>query len=212
MGLKERLFEPATRNFRPAGPCRRRGRSMDRKLKNLILGLLNSNRVMAIATNRPDGWPQTTIVGYVNDGFLLYAFIARNSQKYGNIQRDPRVSIAIGRDQQDPLQIKALSLAAMACEVIDQNELNYVAEIRLKRYPEFAALKPPRIEGSPLSRIARRPPTRDVVLLRLTPELFSVLDYSRGFGHSDLVTFSGNDLNIHIHTAQHLWNGQQETE
>jgi len=185
---------------------------MDCTLKNLILELLNSNRVMAIATNRPDGWPQTTIVGYVNDGFLLYSFVARNSQKYGNIQRDPRVSIAIGRDWQDPLQIKALSLAALASEVIDQNELNYVAKLRLERYPEFASLKSPRVEGSPLSRIAPLPPTGDVVLLRLTPELFSVLDYSRGFGHSDLVAFSGHDLNVHLHTAQHLWNGQREPE
>ena len=30
------------------------------------LQILNDNRVMSIATVRPDGWPQTTIVGYAN--------------------------------------------------------------------------------------------------------------------------------------------------
>lgn len=53
-----------------------------RRLKALILKLLNEHRVMTMATNRPDGWPQATMVGYVNDNFLLYCFVARNAQKY----------------------------------------------------------------------------------------------------------------------------------
>ncbi len=76
------------------------------KLKALILRLLDEHRVMTIATNRPDGWPQATMVGYVNDGFLLYCFVARNTQKYANILRDSRISIAIGNDAANPLVIK----------------------------------------------------------------------------------------------------------
>ena len=60
------------------------------RLKRLILRLLNEHRVMTLATNRPDGWPQATTVGYVNDGFLLYCYVARNTQKYANILRDAR--------------------------------------------------------------------------------------------------------------------------
>ena len=69
---------------------------MTSKPKDLILRVLDEHRVMTIATNRPDGWPQATMVGYVNDGFMIYCFVARNAQKYANILRDPRVSIAIG--------------------------------------------------------------------------------------------------------------------
>src|SRR5271166_2739297 len=87
------------------------------RLKRLILRLLNDHRVMTIATNRPDGWPQATMVGYVNDGFLLYCFVARNAQKYANIMHDPRVSIAIGTDALHPLAIKGLSLAGRAAAV-----------------------------------------------------------------------------------------------
>jgi hypothetical protein len=44
---------------------------MDGALKSKILELLNQHRLMTIATNRPDGWPQATTVGYVNAaGFL----------------------------------------------------------------------------------------------------------------------------------------------
>lgn len=61
-------------------------------LKALILRLLNEHRVMTMATIRPDGWPQATMVGYVNDGYLLYCFVARNTQKFANVERDPRIS------------------------------------------------------------------------------------------------------------------------
>ena len=35
------------------------------------ISILNSNRIMTIATVRPDGWPQTTMVGYANEGWRL---------------------------------------------------------------------------------------------------------------------------------------------
>ena len=97
------------------------------KPKDLIIRLLNEHRVMTIATNRLDGWPQATMVGYVNDGFLLYCFVARNSQKHANILRDPRISIAIGSDAPQPLDIKGLSLAGIASVVSDQSEFDYVS-------------------------------------------------------------------------------------
>jgi hypothetical protein len=92
------------------------------RLKALILRLLHEHRVMTMATLRPDGWPQATMVGYVNDGFFLYCFVARSTQKFANIQRDPRVSIAIGSDAANPMQVRGLSLAGHASEVNDRSE------------------------------------------------------------------------------------------
>jgi hypothetical protein len=40
---------------------------MDDTLKSKILELLDQHRLMTVATNRPDGWPQATTVGYVNE-------------------------------------------------------------------------------------------------------------------------------------------------
>ncbi len=179
---------------------------MKRGLKDLILRLLTERRIMTIATNRPDGWPQATMVGYVNDGFLLYCFIARNTQKHANILRDPRVSIALGADAQQPLDIKGLSMAGRACVVTDRAELDHVAELRRRRFPEYADLPPPVFRGDGvLERIAPKPSPAEVVLLRIAPEIISVLDYSRGFGHSDLVTFSERDLDVHLSSARHNW-------
>jgi len=180
------------------------------RIKRLIIRLLNDHRVMTIATNRLDGWPQATIVGYVNDGFLLYCFAARNSQKYANILRDPRVSIAIGSDASQPLDIKGISLAGKACVVTDQCELSHAAALRLKRYPEYAALPPPVVRDGDLQHLVSEPSPSGVVLFRIVPEIFSVLDYSRGFGHSDLVSFSERDLDLHMQTLGHRWDGNAQ--
>ena len=53
--------------------------------------ILNANRIMSISTVRPDGWPQTTIVGYANRGFELLFMIYRSGQKFANIYKDDRV-------------------------------------------------------------------------------------------------------------------------
>jgi general stress protein 26 len=178
-------------------------------LKQLALRLLNEHRVMTIATNRPDGWPQATTVGYVNDGFLLYCFVANNTQKHANILRDARVSIAIANDAARPLDIRGLSLAARASMVTDPAEFEHVASLRLKRYPEYAALPPPVLREGTLPRIAPQPSPAAVVLLRITPEIISVLDYSKGFGHSDLIAFSERDLDLHIASLRHRWDGAE---
>ena len=135
---------------------------------------------MTIATNRPDGWPQATVVGYANDGLTIYCFVSRLSQKYANIMRDKRVSIAIAGDFSDPLQIKGLSLAAKAVPLDRKTEFDRACDVFLKRYPEYASWP--------------RPDPKIAPMLRITPEIISVLDYSKGFGHSDLVSVSPGDL------------------
>ena len=164
---------------------------MKREFKRQIIDLLDEHRIMTIATNRPDGWPQATVVGYANDGLIVYCLIARDSQKFSNIMRDPRVSLAIAKDYPQPLQIKGLSIAAHAVEIADQGEIDHVAEILLQRYPEY--------------KVMPRPNPAAVPMLRLTPEIVSVLDYSKGFGHSDLVKVTDSDLAEFVEARRHHW-------
>jgi len=175
------------------------------RLKALILRLLQEHRVMTMATLRPDGWPQATIVGYVNDGFLLYCFMARNTQKYTNIQRDPRVSIAIGSDAANPMEVRGLSLAGHASEVDDRSEFDEIAALRLKKFPEYAALPATLARQDGHLRVSPAPKPSRVALLRVAPDIISVLDYEHGFGHSELVTFSERDLDVHLETQSHPW-------
>ena len=166
---------------------------MKREFKRQIVDLLNEHRIMTIATNRPDGWPQATVVGYANDGLIIYCTVARESQKFTNIARDPRVSIAIANDYPQPLQIKGLSIAAQASVSTDPSERAHVREIMLRRYPEY--------------KVMPNPDPAAVPLLRLTPEIVSILDYSKGFGHTDLVRVTDNDLAEFVEARRHHWAG-----
>jgi nitroimidazol reductase NimA-like FMN-containing flavoprotein (pyridoxamine 5'-phosphate oxidase superfamily) len=162
---------------------------MNPDLRALITRLLDQHRIMTLATNRPDGWPQATTVSYVNDDLILYCYVARVGQKYANIRRDSRVSIAIAGNFSNPLEIQGLSLAAKAAFVEDKGEFDRVSDLFLKRYPEYVSWGRPNPALSPM--------------VRMTPELISVLDYSKGFGHSDLVTVSKRDLRPEISQRSH---------
>jgi nitroimidazol reductase NimA-like FMN-containing flavoprotein (pyridoxamine 5'-phosphate oxidase superfamily) len=71
---------------------------MDEETRKKILTLLDEHRIMTIATIRPDGWPQATTVGYVNEGLTLYFLCGLDSQKAANLARDDRVSLTIDHD------------------------------------------------------------------------------------------------------------------
>jgi nitroimidazol reductase NimA-like FMN-containing flavoprotein (pyridoxamine 5'-phosphate oxidase superfamily) len=166
---------------------------MKQEFKRQIVDLLDNHRIMTIATNRPDGWPQATVVGYANDGLIIYCFIARDGQKFANIAVDPRVSLAIAHDYPQPLQIKGLSMAAKAVVVEDEGERLHAGEILLKRYPEY--------------KVMPRPDPAAVPMLRITPEIVSILDYAKGFGHSDLVRVTDRDLAEYVESRRHHWAG-----
>ena len=149
---------------------------MDDAIRNQILALLDQHRIMTIATLRPDGWPQATTVGYVNEGLTLYFLCGPDSQKAANLARDDRVSLAIDHDTPDLMAITGLSMAARAQAVVDRDEASRILGLFPLKYPENIAVPIP------------MPTPEDVKIFRVTPTVISVLDYSKGFGHTELVT------------------------
>ena len=149
---------------------------MDASIRRKILELLDAHRIMTVATLRPDGWPQATTVGYVNEGLVLYFLCGLDSQKAHNLARDDRVSLTIDHDTPDIMRITGLSMAAHATPVLDRAEAERVLALLPGKYPEQATPLP-----MPM-------PTADKVrIFRVEPTVVSVLDYSKGFGHADLV-------------------------
>ena len=149
-------------------------------MRRLVLRILAGHRLMAVATNRADGWPQATTVGYVNEGLLLYFFVARTSQKYLNIEKDRRVSVCITGDFSAPADIRGLSLAGLVDEIQDEQDYSRLWRRFLEKCPEFASWPDPNRAMAPL--------------LRITPIVISLIDYSKEFGHSELVSVSTRDL------------------
>jgi nitroimidazol reductase NimA-like FMN-containing flavoprotein (pyridoxamine 5'-phosphate oxidase superfamily) len=133
----------------------------DTQIKDLILKILDENRALALATLRPDGWPQATIVGFVHDDLTLYVAVARESQKFKNIGRDGRVSVAIGLHAEGSGSVRGLSMAAHADEVVRPDEVARVNDLIWSRYPEVAVFAPREANSA---------------VLRIMPELVSVVD------------------------------------
>jgi nitroimidazol reductase NimA-like FMN-containing flavoprotein (pyridoxamine 5'-phosphate oxidase superfamily) len=149
---------------------------MNDELKARILALLDRHRIMTIATLRADGWPQATTVGYGNEGLTLYFLCGLDSQKAMNLARDDRVSLTIDHDTPQVMEITGLSMAARAQAVVDPAEGEKAMRLMMQKYPQQNSLPLP------------MPKFADVRIFRVKPTVISVLDYSRGFGHTDLVT------------------------
>ena len=150
---------------------------MDEAIRNTILALLDQHRIMTIATLRPDGWPQATTVGYASEGLTLYFLCGPDSQKAANLARDDRVSLTIDHDTPQVMEIAGLSMAARAQVVTDPAEAEKALSLLMQKYPQQQ-------DALPLPM----PSPADVRIFRVTPTVISVLDYSKGFGHTDLVS------------------------
>jgi hypothetical protein len=82
--------------------------------------------------------------------------------------------LTIDQDVNDPMAITGLSMAALAQPVTDPSEVAKAMILLVTRYPEYAAF--------PMAK------PEEIAVYRVLPKVISVLDYSKGFGHSDLVT------------------------
>ncbi len=147
--------------------------------KAKILELLQENRIMSVATMRPDGWPQATMVGYVHDDLTLYFVVARISQKLANIAHDGRISIALGHYA--PNRLRGISMAARAAEVTDLAEIERLNAMVLERYPEQCMFSPRETS---------------VAVLRAMPVVVSVIDLARAPGEPELVEI-GHETTVH---------------
>ena len=137
-----------------------------------ILEILESVSEMTLATLRPDGWPQATVVTFLNDGLQLFFATHPKAQKAANIAHDERVSATITLPGRGPREIHALSLAARAERVTDPGVLAHVERLAARRFP-----------GSWASNAG----FDELAVFRLKPHVISLLDYRKGFGWTELI-------------------------
>ncbi len=136
-----------------------------------IATVLASASDLTVATNRADGWPQATTVSYVADGTTIYFGTWAKSQKAQNITRDPRVSIAITAPYASWDAIRGVSLAGRAKRVTDATELERVFQLMVGKFPQIGQF----VQAGDV----------EMALFRVDPEVVSILDYSKGFGHTE---------------------------
>ncbi len=164
---------------------------MQSDLLREVIELLSACRDMSIATVRPDGAPQATVVSFVNDGLLIYFGCGAGSQKAANIAHEPRVSLTITPTYQDWNAIKGLSMAATAREVTDLNEMDVVWKLMSACFPQMADIE--------------IPDDVEMKVFCLQPTVISLLDYAKGFGHTELAHVEASDVSISRESMRHHW-------
>lgn len=136
-----------------------------------IMEILDQTDHMTIATVRPDGFPQATVVAFVHDDLRMYFSTFPASQKARNIAIDDKVSLTITKPYTKWQEIEGLSAGGHARAVTDPDEARRVGTLLLDRFPEVADLM-----GA-----AQEVP----VIFRVDPVVISLLDYGKGFGHTE---------------------------
>jgi hypothetical protein len=146
---------------------------MDDTLKTKIVDVLERHHTMALATIRPDGFPQVTIVNYCNDGLTLYFATDAASQKAGNINLNSKVSLAIASETEDFFRLYGLSMSGFATRLLDRESAQrYSLELfcKLPRSKRFVPQNPAQL-----------------AVFSIVPVAISLVDYSAGYGTSYLL-------------------------
>jgi nitroimidazol reductase NimA-like FMN-containing flavoprotein (pyridoxamine 5'-phosphate oxidase superfamily) len=147
---------------------------MDAAQRQRIVSILDAGLDLTVATNREDGYPQATTVSYVSDGMTIYFGTGAAAQKARNIARDGRVSLTVNLPYANWDEIKGVSIGGRAARVTDPDEAGKAGALMLKKFPQIANYQ---VFGAAM----------DLAMFRVSPEVISILDYSRGFGHTELV-------------------------
>jgi pyridoxine/pyridoxamine 5'-phosphate oxidase len=92
---------------------------IDMCLGEEIISILKGASEMTIATVRPDGYPQATIVNYVSDDLVIYFGCTAESQKARNIARNGKVSVTVTLPSFNWDEIRGLSMGGRAAPVTD---------------------------------------------------------------------------------------------
>ena len=134
-----------------------------------VVGLLGRERLMNLGVNRPDGWPQVTTVGYVNEGLNLYFVTGQGSQKRANLKADSRVSLSIHTVAAAEGAV-GVSMAGHAHEVSEPAEIERLNQLIFKRWPTVSVYCPA---------------TDSVAVFRIKPELICAISAREGRSRSE---------------------------
>lgn len=154
---------------------------MDQKTRRFIQKIYRNEIKMTLATVRPDGFPQATIVAYAYEGFTLYFACDRSSQKVRNIRKCNKLSVTIdGKYDAAWKHLNALSMGAVGEVLSDPQEIRHAHELLATRFRTMAEMSKEDVAAS--------------AYVKVTPKIVSVLNYNLGFGHTDLVRVTRDDL------------------
>jgi hypothetical protein len=155
---------------------------MRRHVRDEALAILAEAKDMTIATTCADGAPHATVVSFASDGLRLYFGCAPDSRKAQNLGTGGPAAATVTLPYKDWAQIRGLTLMGHARRLDDMSEIARVGELFFGKFPEVSQY------------VAE--PSQAIRLYELTPASLSLLDYRRGFGHTDHAEVAAEDLGV----------------
>lgn len=153
---------------------------MRKSVKDLALSILGAAHDLTLATVSPDGSPHATVVSYASDGLRLYFGCAPDSRKAQNLTHDARAAATITLPYKDWSKIRAISLTGAARRLDDMAEIDRAGALFRRKFPQLGDY----VSATPQA----------IRLFELTPTTISVLDYAKGFGHTERAELAAADL------------------
>ena len=145
---------------------------MSEALKKEIADFLEKAPYCTLGTVSADGRPATHAMGFVSQGTTVYFATSRKSRKFLSIETNPNVAFSAEEATENWMQIKGVQVQGKA-SVVEEKDKGNVGALFIAKYPQMANM----------------PPDPNFVFLKVTLTEAYLLDYTKGFGHRDHVTF-----------------------
>lgn len=140
----------------------------------LIERILSGAADMTLATVRADQSPHASTVNFVHQGLTLYVAISIDSGKAHDINHDKRLALTVNLPYADWSGIQGLAADGTGAFVTDPEELAAASALLRRKLPAFDS-----IIGRPDIM-----PWPGMLFLRIRLHAITLLDYSKGYGHS----------------------------
>jgi hypothetical protein len=141
----------------------------------LATTILARAKELTLATVRGDGSPHASTVNFAADGLTIYAAISLDGSKAHDLSGEARVALTVNAPYDRWSEIQGMSIEGRAAFVTDPQELSFAGALLMYKLPEY-------------ERIITQPeilPWPGLLFIRIKPERLVLLDYTRGFGHSE---------------------------
>ncbi len=148
---------------------------MDQASKDFALDVLNQAKDITLATIRPDGYPQATLVNFVNEGLNIFVGVGKDSQKANNVRHSNKVSLTVNGKYADWQHVHSLSMGGNAEILTDAAEIARIEAAMDAKFPD-------------IGEWSHSDQNHQLVFLKITPTVVSLLNYEKGVGHAELET------------------------
>jgi hypothetical protein len=148
---------------------------MDSDKFELATTILANAMELTLATVRGDGSPHASTVHFAGEGLALYAAISIDGSKAHDLHGEARVALTVNAPYDSWSDIQGMSIEGRAAFITEPQELSFASALLLQKHPDYA-------------RIIAQPeilPWPGMLFIRITPERLVLLDYTRGFGHTE---------------------------